>query len=375
MYRPIAKIKMAFSVEVQSSLSRPQAHNNTTTNTNQSNQSRYNNKVVLPIYYYTEAGVQSVVQVQDSANDYDNHKLRKSRKYNLDDTGTTLPPPTTTNGHKREINPNNIIESGSISIDDNENKFGEETLYDFEYTRENCNNSNHNRSENSRTIFETKNIFAYQACEFTIGSEDYTPNSGSPPERVESGVTPPPRNDEGETETRNNENHKNQTGESTPPPETRKYSENTREPGCDPPIPGSAVYAQIIRKQVTRLFANSKQVFESNTTTTTERQVQYNNHNSNNTNNKQYSTSCDQLFEQVEPKTSGNRQEAIVDFGIDGRHRVDRCRYVVPYSSGYEWSNAAYCYSWRDKCSGIHRWWVLCMYMAELATQMSQVLE
>lgn len=335
---------MAFSVEVQSSQSRPQTHN---TNQHTNNKSGQNLATVLSSNYQSEPGVGSVQVKRNDPNDNDNHELKKSGKYNIDDPGTAPPPTTGTH-------------TGAYSKGFNEfgNLCSRPKYYIVETIATTANESNCGHS-NTETNFETKNIFAYQACKATTGSASYIPDSGSPPERIESGATPPPpRREQTDGSPKNNKNtifesvsNKDKSGREVPDNSSDTGRKGyTSLPavieGSESKFVDSSTRAEI-QAQVERFFntppgdysksQNDKYFVTTlsgfdRSSATAATTVQSGKRQEINT--REYS----QFGKEQEYK------QVIIDLSLDGRHRVDRCRYV-PYSSGYEWSNAAYCYS------------------------------
>lgn len=310
---------MAFNTEIQSSQSRPQTNNN-------------NHKQIIENRSIRRGTTET------GAYDYDNNKFRTVGKHNIDDPGTT-----TTRSYRNSNDKFNEY---------NSKQFKSEPIIEYEESKQQ--QESENTIENSTTKkFETKNIFAYQACEISTGSARNSNSSTPPPEQFEFVTTPPPSNykssDPGvKSEKQQYENNKNTLftkvstenvfSENQYKPSAKERSERITKPSASKYriFDNTSEYQSI----VSSLFSGDQQRSVANTA-----------------NKRQEYKNCEkysELFEFVReqkqnhtntspsPRASTNTE--TIDIGINGRHRVDRCRYV-PFTSGYEWSNAAYCYS------------------------------
>lgn len=344
---------MAFSTEIQSSQSRPQTLNHNQITTNHANSTG------------TEA----------STYDNDNNQFRKFGKHHLDDTGTTTIR-NYRNPHSRihdytaiKLKQQLDIEQESAKQQSEEHSKQLTEQHSEQLTEQHSEQQeSDNVNSNTETEFETKNIFAYEACETSTGSDSYPISAAPPqPEKFEFITTPPPSENidsDKYSEPDPTENHKNtlftkvtienvfsekQSIKSSA--KERSNSSPTRGhsiPECKPLYYDSRVSIRG-RKQARILYTSPTRGHSKPNNTTSEyyqaivskffgdQQPVANPQKRQENNTTEYS------FKQFEFVREQNNSSTI-DFGINGRHRVDRCRYV-PFTSGYEWSNAAYCYS------------------------------
>lgn len=350
---------MAFNVEIQSSQSGPQ------TTQAQNNNNRPNNSA-------SNDPNESATVKQERPYDYHNHEFRTNGKYCIDDPGTTAAPTNRPNRVTHGGGPQQPqIDGIEISIkcepiEKESFEFEPEPASEFEFEFESEPKSNY-YSQNTETIFETKNIFAYQACKAITRSDCH--RASPPPARFEFVTTPPPTNLENSgsdqqsrvADKRQNpntttlftkvtgENRKVDTKQSESRAKERFDTRSPRDhsiPICKPEDYGSNA---TIRTQVARFFSNPSGDYSIPTTSgvaLSGKRIasianQKRQESANNT--TKHSASSIHFGQEERDEETAPRTIAI-DLSLNGRHRVDRCRYV-PYSSGYEWSNAAYCYS------------------------------
>lgn len=293
---------MAFNVEIQTSQSRPQTNNNNNSQTNR-NYSDTNTRGTEQISFQTGA-----------AYDYNNNEHRKFGKYNINDPGATKPPTTTRHDSIQQ----------NVTASNEWNHCFEQQQQQNE--QHNFKQESNNGSPNTETEFETKNIFAYQAFAKFTGSVSQAICATPPPERIEYINTPPPSTIKElgcNQSTDQKKNHKNTLFSRAASSKSRseKYTnKESNERGHSIP-PKAFRVAKTAAANNNKLYSNTKRQFEEEYTT----------------NNR---------FELFRAEFEQNRNEIQkpIDPGNNGRYRVDRCRYI-PLSSGYEWSNAAYCYS------------------------------
>lgn len=301
---------MAFNTEIQSSHSRPQTLNNNQVVINNSTNQVNTNSV-------NGTGTTE----ETSAYNYDNNKFRKLGKHNIDDPGTQ-----TTRNYRNT--------GGQSIIEHNSSKQIEESKQ----------HKSENVDTNTTTKFETKNIFAYEAFEISTGSVG---NSKS--------ATPPSENSKSDpgkyskTTTVTDENHKNTLFTKVSSANTfseKQYKPSAKERHDNYPTRHSSIYERKSQYGST-ILPNTNSVISGNTGTnkSNESIVSYPYYfygDQQQSKRQEYNTQ--EYSAENQSKRTESAITSSIDIGINGRYRVDRCRYV-PFTSGYEWSNAAYCYS------------------------------
>lgn len=300
---------MAFNTEIQSSHSRPQSFNNNQVDNsaNQINTNRVN-----------ETGTTK----EASAYNYDNNKFRKVRKYNIDDPGTR----TTRNYRNPSGQP--------IVTPDSSEQFKESEQQKSE-----------NVNTNTATEIETKNIFAYEAFENSTGSVGNSKNATPPPS--ENNNSDPGKHSKPNTVTEENFKDTLFTKVSSANVFSEKqYKPSTKERYNNCPSSDRSIYER--KPQYgSKILPNSNAVSSNYTGTNKSKKtivssLNYFNGDQKQSKRQEYNTQ--EYSAENQSKRNESAINSSIDIDINGRYRVDRCRYV-PFTSGYEWSNAAYCYS------------------------------
>lgn len=299
---------MAFNTEIQSSQPRRQAIVNEINNQNRA--------------------IRTGPRETSPTHDQNNCKFREIEKYNTGDTGTTRGRSSRNSVNEfDEYNREQVVEQNQESKQQQKDSKKIDT--------------------NTTEKFETKNIFAYQAFETATGSVRNA-TCATPPEEQINLVTSPPFS----------ENSDSNPGSCTETTSSNRITLFTK-------VPSANVFSE---KQYA---PSSKERFEQNSRERVRRTDSARNANNIRTGdsfspvysgdqqkqsvanaprncqqhkNQTFSRQLEFVREQSYRTRSANAIRNTIDFGINGRHRVDRCRYV-PFTSGYEWSNAAYCYS------------------------------
>ena len=313
----LACFKMAFNTEIQSSHSRPQTLNNNQVviniNSNQVDTNQINTNSVNG----------TVTTEESSAYNYDNNKFRKVGKHNIDDPGT----PTTRNN--RNSGDQSIIEHNSSKQFEESNQHKSESV-----------------DTNTTTKFETKNIFAYEAFEISTGSVRNSKSANPPP--AENSKSDPGKYSK--TTTVTDENHKNTLFTKVSSAisfSEKQYKPSAKERHDNCPTRYSSIYEPKSQYGST-IPSNTKSVISDNTGTNKSNEsidVSYPYYfygDQEQSKRQEYNTH--EYSAENQSKRTESAINSSIDIGINGRYRVDRCGYV-PFASGYEWSNAAYCYS------------------------------
>ncbi|TMW50964.1 hypothetical protein DOY81_003965 [Sarcophaga bullata] len=302
---------MAFNTEIQSSHSRPHTLNNNQVVINNSTNQINTNSV-------NGTGTTE----ETSPYNYDNNKFRKVGKHNIDDPGTQ-----TTRNYRNS--------GGQSIIDPNSSE-------QFEESKQ---HKSENVDTNTTTKFETKNIFAYEAFEISTGSVGNSKSANPPPS--ENSKSDPGKYSK--TTTVTDENHKNTLFTKVSSANTfseKQYKPSAKERHDNCPTRHCSIYERQSQYGST-ILPNTNSVISDNTGTnkSDESIVSYPYYfcgDQQQSKRQEYNTQ--EYSAENQSKRTESAIISTIDIGINGRYRVDRCRYV-PFTSGYEWSNAAYCYS------------------------------